>query len=170
MTAQSPEQDEYNYYDEFWRCGRADRCGLSAGWGTEHKGVGACKKHGGNGGAPTGPDNGNYKHGAFSEHLRSDLTDAELDAIDDMVDAYNDPEEARALIGEQAAEAWLKYKRSGDTRFLREYRQLAETFNLAPNTDEMNLNVDAEHTVDSPADFVTYTPDDEGDEEDGSDD
>jgi hypothetical protein len=122
-------------------CGRTKRdgseedCQLPAGWGTDHPGEGACKHHGGAGGAPTGEENGNYKHGAFSEHLRSDLTDSELDAIDEMVDAYENPEKARELIAEQAAEAWLKYKRSADTRFLREYRQLAETFNLAPNED-----------------------------------
>lgn len=122
-------------------CGATNRngdpCGLSAGWGTDSD-SGRCKFHGG-AADNRGKNNGNYKHGAFSDHLRSDLTDAELEAIDDMVDAYDDPEEARALIAEQAAEAWLKYKRSADSRFLREYRQLAETFNLAPNEDRKEI-------------------------------
>jgi hypothetical protein len=119
-------------------CGRTAKstgedCQRPAGWGTDND-SGPCKFHGG-AADNRGKKNGNYKHGAFSDHLRSDLTDSELDAIDEMVDAYENPEEARALIAEQAAEAWLKYKRSADTRFLREYRQLAETFNLAPNED-----------------------------------
>jgi len=160
MTAQSPKDDEYNYYDKFWRCGRAEDCGLAAGWGTDHTGVGACSKHGGNGGAPTGEDNGNYKHGAFSEHLRSDLTDDENQAIEDMVGAFNDPEEARELIAEQAAEAWLKYKRSADTRFLREYRQLAETFNLAPNEDVKELRGEGGGPIGVESEVVTVTTDD----------
>jgi len=91
-----------------------------------------------------GKEHPNYKHGAFSKYLRSDLTDDELEAIDDMVGAFDDPQEAMHLIREQAAEAWLKYKRSGDHRFLREYRQLADTFNLAPNEDVQEI----EHTGD----------------------
>jgi hypothetical protein len=91
-----------------------------------------------------GENNANFKHGAFSKHLRSDLTDSELDAIDDMVDAFENPEKAREEIAEQAAEAWLKYKRSADTRFLREYRQLAETFNLAPNEDQLDVGMDTD--------------------------
>jgi len=127
--------------DNIERCPATNRngepCGHPSGWGTDND-SGPCKFHGG-AADNRGENNGNYKHGAFSDHLRSDLTDDELDAIDDMVDAYADPEEARAMIAEQAAEAWLKYKRSADTRFLREYRQLAETFNLAPNEDEVNI-------------------------------
>lgn len=101
------------------------------------EGADRCRMHGGQ--TPRGPDSPNYKHGAFSDHLRSDLTDGELEAIEDMVGAFEDAEHAREMIAEQAAEAWLKYKRSADTRFLREYRQLAETFNLAPNEDTVNV-------------------------------
>jgi len=116
-----------------------DPCGHPAGWGTDSD-SGPCKFHGG-AADNRGPKNGNWKHGAFSDHLRSDLTDAEEDALEEMAEAFDDPEEARAVIADQAAEAWLKYKRSADTRFLREYRQLAETFNLAPNADTHNHNV-----------------------------
>jgi hypothetical protein len=127
------------------KCGCTNRngepCELAAGWGTDND-SGPCKFHGG-AADNRGKKNGNYKHGAFSDHLRSDLTDEELKAIDDMVDAYDDPEEARDLMAEQAAEAWLKYKRSADTRFLREYRQLVETFNLAPNEQTIEHTGDA---------------------------
>jgi len=45
------------------RCGASKRngdgepCELPAGWGTDHKGEGRCKHHGGMAGAPTGNDN-----------------------------------------------------------------------------------------------------------------
>lgn len=116
-----------------------DPCGHPAGWGTDTD-SGPCKFHGG-AADNRGTKNGNWKHGAFSDHLRSDLTDAEENALEEMAEAFDDPEEARAVIADQAAEAWIKYKRSADTRFLREYRQLAETFNLAPNADTHNHNV-----------------------------
>lgn len=104
--------------------------------------------HGGT--QPTGVDSPNYEHGAYSKHLRSDLTEAEREAYDDLVEALEDPEEALGTIRELAAEALLKYKRSGDQRFLREYRQLADTFNLAPNEDrlEVDADVDSTHSLD----------------------
>lgn len=137
---------------------QGEQCGHPAGWGTDNE-TGPCKFHGG--ASPKGPDHPRFKHGAFSDHLRSDLTDAELEAIDDMVGAFEDPEEARELIAEQAAEAWLKYKRSADTRFLREYRQLAETFNLAPNEDVKELRGENGGPIQVESDVVTVTSDDE---------
>ena len=83
MTADSPAEDDYNYKDEFWRCGRADECGLPAGWGTDHVGVGACRKHGGNAGAPSGPANGNWKHGLYSDVVREE-DQATLKRIEEM--------------------------------------------------------------------------------------
>jgi len=88
MTADSPEQDDYNYHDEYWRCGRADDCGLPAGWGTDHTGVGACRKHGGNAGAPSGPANGNFKHGLYSDVIREEDKET-LRRIEDMSTAAN---------------------------------------------------------------------------------
>lgn len=117
-----------------------DPCGHPAGWGTDRN-EGPCKFHGG-AADNRGEKNGNYKHGAYSKHLKSDLTDAELEAYDELVGALQDPDEALDAIRELAAEALLKYKRSADQRFLREFRQLADTFNLAPNEDTI------EHTGD----------------------
>jgi len=55
-------------------CGRADDCGLPAGWGTDHVGEGACKYHGGAGGTtpednPGAPEgNGNAEtHGLTAD-------------------------------------------------------------------------------------------------------
>lgn len=121
-------------------------CELRAGWGTDHVGEGRCKLHGG--AAPRGEDAPNYKHGAFSEYLRESLSERERAAMDAMDDAFDGgPEAALALLQEQAEEAYLRYKRSHDARFLREYRQLVETFNLAPNEDRVALSGDISHSV-----------------------
>jgi hypothetical protein len=77
MTADSPQADEYNYEaDGYWRCGRADDCGLPAGWGTDHTGVGACKLHGGSGGAP-------MQHGIYSDVVREEDREV-LDRLEDI--------------------------------------------------------------------------------------
>ena len=104
---------------------------------------GRCYHHGGqreNGGAPGGEENGSYDHGAFSEHFRSDLTDDETDALADMIDALEAIDGAKAIPAEIAAEALMKYKRSADTRFLREARQYLSEFNILENAESVNLN------------------------------
>lgn len=104
-----------------------------------------CRMHlGKSGDSHDGANNPNYEHGAFSEHLKSDLTESELAAFDDLTDGFEDPEHAHAIIKELAAEALLKYKRSADERFLREFRQIADTFNLAPNADHIEQEVSGE--------------------------
>lgn len=114
-------------------------CGLSAGWGTDND-SGPCKYHGGaSTGAPEGNDNATT-HGAFKEHFRSDLTDDEKAAIDSLVSHLRDIEDERALAAEVAAEALIKYKRSADSRFLREARQWFAEFNLIPNEDRIEAS------------------------------
>lgn len=76
MTTTNPDGDEYNYHDSYWRCGRADDCGLPAGWGTNHVGVGACKLHGGRGGRP-------IEHGIYSSVVRAEDQPV-LDALEDI--------------------------------------------------------------------------------------
>lgn len=110
-----------------------DRCGQPA-----TSPAGKCRFHGGE--SKSGEENGNYKHGAFSKHFRSDLTESEAEALRDGIERLRDPESARDLAIEMAVEAALKYKRSGDTRFQREFRQLCETFNIAPG-DELALDL-----------------------------
>lgn len=135
MTSNEPEPD---------RCGAKCRDG---GYCTQYpvQGGERCRMHGGT--QPTGTDSPNYKHGAYSKHLRSDLTDSERAAYEDLVDALEDPESTLDAIRELAAEALLKYKRSADERFLREFRQLADTFNLAPNADQVELEADVDSTA-----------------------
>lgn len=128
-----------NYCGATKRDGSGEECRLPAGWGTDHTGEGRCKHHGGaSDGAPEGNDN-SVTHGAFREHFRADLTDAEREAIDNLVDHLEDIDGPRAIAAESAAEALMKYKRSADSRFLREARQWFAEFNLIPNSDELEL-------------------------------
>lgn len=81
MTADTPEEDAQNYHDDYWRCGRGDKCGQTAGWGTDHVGVGACKLHGG--ATPSGEDHGAFKHGLYSDVIREEDKET-LSTIEDM--------------------------------------------------------------------------------------
>ncbi|PSP80178.1 hypothetical protein BRC81_03020 [Halobacteriales archaeon QS_1_68_20] len=90
-VADSPEEDPHNYFDGYWRCGRADDCGQAAGWGTDHTGVGACKLHGGR--TPTGEDSPHFEHGLFSDYLGEEDR-AAIDALDE----YGDVEKLDELI------------------------------------------------------------------------
>lgn len=78
-------------------------------------------------------------HGAFSDHFRSDLTDDETNALEALVEHLESIDDERTIAAEIAAEALLKYKRSADSRFLREARQWFGDFNLLPNEDEINV-------------------------------
>lgn len=97
-----------------------------------------CRMHGG-AADNRGEKNGNYKHGAFSEHLREELTEREEAAIGDVVDRLEDDESAADLVRELVGEAIIKYQRSGNVRFLTEIRQLIATFNLADATDRVDV-------------------------------
>lgn len=133
----------------------AGYCQARAGAGTDHKGEGRCKWHGGAGGGPSGAENGNYKHGAFSEHLRSDLTEREEEALGAAAEALEDPQEAQSVARELAVEAVIKYKRSsGDTRFLREFRQLCDTFGIAPD-DVLQVEGRIDHQHDHDVELST---------------
>lgn len=130
---------ERNYQNECGDHGDHE-CGLPAGWGTDFD-DGKCRHHRG-----TSPDGESHAgndhaktHGAFSEHFRSDLTDAEERALEAMVNHLESIDDERTIAAEVAAEALLKYKRSADSRFLREARQWIGDFNLLPNEDELNV-------------------------------
>lgn len=123
-----------------------DRCGAQCRDGdycTNYPVDGAerCRMHGGT--QPTGKDSPNWEHGAYSEHFKSDLSDREQEAFGDLVDALEDEERTQDVLRETAAELFLKYKRSGDPRFLREARQLLSEFNVVDATDhqEVGLNL-----------------------------
>ncbi len=96
--------------------------------------------HGGT--QPTGSDSPNFEHGAYSKHFKSDLSDREQEAFGDLVDALKDEERTQDVFRETAAELFLKYKRSGDPRFLREARQLLSEFNVVDATDHREVEFD----------------------------
>lgn len=132
---------ERNYEDQCGDHGEHE-CGLAAGWGTDFD-TGKCRFHRGtspDGSSHEGENNPAYEHGAFSEHWQSDLTDAEAAALDAMVDHLEGIDDERTIAAEIAAEALVKYKRSADSRFLREARQWVSEFNLLPNEDEVELS------------------------------
>jgi len=58
-------------------------CRAWPGKGTDHVGEGRCSNHGGSGGAPAGPRNGNWVDGLNSTALRDEDREM-LDAIEDM--------------------------------------------------------------------------------------
>lgn len=115
-------------------------CGHPEGWGTDND-SGPCKHHGG-AADNRGENNGNFKHGAFSEHFASDFSEREQEAFDALVGALEDQEAATQVLREAAAELFLKYKRSADPRFLREARQLLSEFNVLENADTLELEGD----------------------------
>jgi hypothetical protein len=134
---------ERNYSDECGDHGDHD-CGLPAGWGTDFD-SGQCRHHRGtspDGTSHDGANNPNHEHGAFSEHFRSDLTDDETDALEAVIQHLRSIDDERSIAAEVAAEALLKYKRSADSRFLREARQWFADFNLLPNEDEIEMSGD----------------------------
>lgn len=115
-----------------------------------NKGSDRCRFHGGQStgnpdadGAPKGKDNGSWKHGAFSDLLREDLSEAERNAHEQLTDklvALNDGHPGIEIIAPIAAEALLRYKRSGDDCFLREWRQHVSEFNVVPNEEQVELS------------------------------
>jgi hypothetical protein len=111
-----------------------------------------CRMHGGTAAEKNaGADNGNFEHGAYSEHFKSDLSDREQEAFGDLVDALADESRTQDVLREAAAELFLKYKRSGDPRFLREARQLLSEFNVVDATDHHEHEFDLSMSSDEKA-------------------
>lgn len=91
---------------------RPGRCGNPAGWGTDHKGEGACKYHGG--ATPRGPASPHFKHGRYSRYMKDSLAgimeqlrkEVDLESIDEEILA------ATALFAwhmRLSGEDWLKH-------------------------------------------------------------
>lgn len=97
---------------------------------------GRCRLHGGT--FEVGKDASDYKHGKYSDYISEDLTDNERDFLEDITGVMADgtPQEQRRLISMVASETFIKYKRGGDHRLLREFRTMVEKFNLAPNSEK----------------------------------
>lgn len=87
----------------------------------------------------SGEESPSYKHGAYTRKIYDDYDDDEREAHEDMAETLADGDSGaqREVIAEAASEAWVRYQRSGDQNFLREFRMFAEKFNLAPNSDNI---------------------------------
>lgn len=113
-------------------------CLLTAGHGTEEpKRTGEpgvpCSHHGGN--APKGEANGSFNHGAYSEFqdfVYDSLTEDERDAVEGIDFEEHGDDFAKDVV----REAYAKYLRSGDDRFLREARQWAKDFGVIESPAE----------------------------------
>lgn len=115
-TEHGRERDEYEY------------CLLAAGWGVDGKTEGTCKHHLG-AVDNRGENNPNYKTGAYSEYqdfMFDSLTEREREAVD----ALDFDEHASQFARDVVKEAFGKYLRTGDDRFLREARQWASEFGV----------------------------------------
>jgi len=123
-TDHGRERDEYEY------------CLLAAGWGTD-RGVGPCSKHPVTG-EQWGESNPNYEDGTYSEFedfMYDSLTEREREAIESL-DLDKDGDQ---FVRDAVKEAYVRYRRSGDSRHLREYRQLISEFNIVDNTDHVEV-------------------------------
>ncbi|RKS83302.1 hypothetical protein BDK61_2645 [Haloarcula quadrata] len=122
-----------------------DYCLLAAGWG-ENRDVGPCSKHPVTG-EQWGESNPNYDTGSYSEFQRlqrESLTEREQE----MLDALDLDEHADDFAKDVVKEAYLKYHRTGDDRFLREARQWAKEFGvIASPADEIEVQADVNQTT-----------------------
>lgn len=125
-------------------------CLLAAGWG-EDRSVGPCSKHPVTG-EQWGESNPNYDGGDYSEFQdlqRESLTEREQS----MLEAIDFDDHADDFAEDVVKEAYIKYQRTGDDRFLREARQWAKEFGvIASPADQLEVDAkvesDTEHSLD----------------------
>ena len=134
-TDHGRERDDYEY------------CLLAAGWGTDRS-VGPCSKHPVTG-EQWGESNPNFEDGSYSEFhefVVDDLSEREQEALE----ALDLDESADEFAKDVVLEAYIKYKRTGDDRFMREARQWASEFGVieaAPDRIEGEFDVTTEVDV-----------------------
>lgn len=145
------------------RDGSGDPCQLPAGWGTD-KQTGACKYHGGAGGAPEGNDNA-VTVAAWAEDFVTDfLRDDEIKRVKDFAEIAGEPASAQEAAAYAAGLALEQFRRTGDERFLRRYESISDTFEMAP-TEEMDVNLegDVRHSLEDGFEFAFDTDNDGND-------
>jgi|GEM_PF-1974978 len=118
-------------------------CTLAAGWGVDGKSEGTCTHHLG-AVDNRGENNPNYKHGAYSEFqdfMKEGRTEDEAAAIE----ALDLEEHGDDFAADVVKEAYAKYLRTADDRFLREARQWAADFGVIEKpADKLEATVDAD--------------------------
>ena len=119
-----------------------DYCLQAAGWGVDRS-IGPCKNHPVSG-EQWEESNPNYDSGAYSKFVdfqRDSLTDNEQEAID----AIDFEEHGGDFAEDVVREAYAKYLRTGDDRFLREARQWAKEFGVIDRpADQLEVNAEVE--------------------------
>lgn len=129
-TEHGRERDDYEY------------CLLAAGWGADRS-IGPCSKHPVTG-EQWGESNPNHEHGGYSEFqdfMQEGLTDSEAAAIE----ALDLEEHGDDFAGDVVKEAYAKYLRTTDDRFLREARQWASEFGVIEKpAEKLEAKVDAD--------------------------
>lgn len=118
-------------------------CTLAAGWGVDEKREGTCSHHLG-AVDNRGEKNGNYEHGGYSEFqdfMQEGLTESEAAAIE----ALDLEEHGDDFASDVVKEAYAKYLRTADDRFLREARQWASEFGVIEKpAEKLEAKVDAD--------------------------
>ena len=112
-------------------------CKCWPGKGTDTVGEGRCSLHGGNGGAPAGPANGNYKNGLNSTVMRPE-DEAMLEAIEEMSTAAK-LEEMHNLQYVKLYRAVESMESSDRNDFWDAFARLVEKVEIPEETDLKSL-------------------------------
>ncbi|MFE2407109.1 hypothetical protein ACFXDE_02060 [Kitasatospora sp. NPDC059408] len=91
--------------------GSAEHCGLPAGWGTDHPGVGRCKLHGGN----TSGQRVQAAHTIAEREVRKVLAELDVEPIDDPLTAL--AQLAGQVVAWQQAIAEIVNRLGSDVRY-----------------------------------------------------
>lgn len=145
-TEHGRERDDYPY------------CLQSAGHGTTNpKRAGEpgvpCSNHGGD--SLKGEEHPNHEHGAYSkftDFVYDSLTDREREAVE----AIDFDDHGDQFAKDVVKEAYAKYVRTGDDRFLREARQWASEFGVIERPAdqlEVSAEVESEQTLELDDEF-----------------
>lgn len=129
--------------------GRDTPCRLVEGWGYDNATSGLCRNHGDRGakvanqnakdnpggGPPESNDNA-VTHGAYrDDFLENHMTDEEVERVATVEELLSTPEGSQRHARMMAGVALEQFRRSGDERFLREYRQLCDKAQIFPSEE-----------------------------------
>jgi len=141
--------DDDTQYGEHGRCeatasSTGERCRQPATG--DH---GKCRYHGGS--SLKGTEHPNFKHGKTSKYFKSKMSERQREVYEEMAEALDDTEDAKAILSQVAARLMVLGEHSTDSSMVREARQILSEFNIVDNTDsvEMNAQVESEreHTL-----------------------
>lgn len=139
--------DDDTQYGEHGRCeatasSTGERCKQPATG--DH---GKCRYHGG--GSKKGADHPNFKHGKTSKYFRQKLSGRQEEVYDEIVEALDDPEDAKMVLQHVVARLILLGDHAQDSTMVREARQILSEFNIVPNSDslEVDAKVESEQTL-----------------------